>query len=628
MRIIVITLLFCISCSKQTNHSDLNIKSEVDTYNQKFLQYHRVNIDSAKIAVDSIFYFSSQHNYSFGIGIANLNYGLLENIKGNFVKSRKKYESALSIITHLKDDSLLAICYAALGVNYWQTGENDKALNFHFKALKLNEQLKLNNEIAVNLNHISMVYQSQDKLPEAISFAAQAMKLVSFSAPDKRHISVLHNMANISGMQANYTKALKLDSIGLIWCDILNVEYDKSMFYDNIANCNYFSGKLDQSIFFHLKAITIDSVFQNNKQLGDTYCNLGLNYEDKKEYKKAIEYYKKSIALCESSKYRNGVKNAMESLSALYFKLNEFDSAYKYLKESTVVKDSMINQSTENKIAELNTLYETEKKKQQIAEQNLKISRRNGLLVLFITIFFLSIAGFYISYNKYKIKQERIFQDELFKEEEKRSKAILESEENERQRLARELHDGVGQLLAATKLNLSTLGKMNSEEENKKLTNSLNILDDSIKEIRNISHNMVPDIILKNGLQNAINDFVMRINQSKKIKIDFECIACDESKLDDTAQLMLYRIIQESVTNTIKYAEAQQLLIQISADENELSLMISDDGKGFDITKAMGKNGIGLKNIQLRTDYLKGKLEIDSSAQNGTTLIIEIPLSY
>ena len=90
---------------------------------------------------------------------------------------------------------------------------------------------------------------------------------------------------------------------------------------------------------------------------------------------------------------------------------------------------------------------------------------------------------------------------------------------------------------------------------------------------------------------------------------------------------MLYRIIQESVNNTIKYAEATNLNIIISADETEFSLMIEDDGIGFDVKNALEKDGIGLKNIQIRTDYLKGKLEIDSSPQNGTTIIIESPLS-
>ncbi len=627
MKTYFIIFIFCLSCTKQTKDSNDSLSTQVNSYNEKFLQSYLVNIDSAKIYADSIFIISKENNYTKGIGMANLNYGLLENIKGDFSLSKLNNEKALKIFTQIKNDTLIAKAIAAIGINYWQTGNYDKALEHHFKALEINEKIKSKTGTAINYNNISMVYQMQNKLPLAISFSKKALQIVNESVPNYSNISVFHNLANINGMQGKYAEALRLDSIGLQYCERLNVEFSKSMFYDNIANCNYFSGNLDEAILYHHKAITIDSTFKNDKQLGDTYHNLGEIYNDRKEYNEAITNHKRSLELSKNTGYKIGVRNATESLSNLYFKLKQVDSAYLYLRESMMIKDSIINQSTENKIAELNTLYETEKKKQKIAQQDLKISRRNILLAFFLGIFIFSVAAFYLFYNRYKLKQERKLQEELIKEEEKRSKAIIESEENERQRLARELHDGVGQLLTATKLNLSTLSHFDNDIDNNKLKNSLDILDDSIKEIRNISHNMVPDVLLKFGLQKAIENFINRINQTKKIDINFECNAFDESKLDNTAKLMLYRIIQESVNNTIKYAEATVLNLIISADETEISLMIEDDGKGFNIKNALEKDGIGLKNIQIRTDYLKGKLEIDSSSQNGTTIIIEIPLS-
>jgi signal transduction histidine kinase len=354
--------------------------------------------------------------------------------------------------------------------------------------------------------------------------------------------------------------------------------------------------------------------------------NLASVYEELNDFGKAIFYFEKSVELCRKSGYKIGVKNALESLSKLYFKLGDTGKAYQYLKESAIVKDSIINNNSEQKIAELQTLFDTEKKKQEIAQQALKISQRNILLVILFFVLMVSLITYYLLYNRYKLKQERRLKEEMVKEEMKRSKAVLESEENERQRLARELHDGVGQLLSATKLNLSTLHHFNNEEAIK-LQNSIEILDDSIKEIRNISHNMVPDVLLKFGLKKAIADFINRINQTKKININFECIGCNEDYLNDTSKLMLYRIIQESVNNTIKYAGATQLNIQLSGDDSEITLIMEDNGNGFDVEKAMEKDGIGLKNMQLRTDYLKGKMEINSSHQNGTTILIEIPLS-
>ncbi|HNY55726.1 MAG TPA: sensor histidine kinase, partial [Chitinophagales bacterium] len=602
--------------------------AKIRYYNTKYNEYQRVNINIAQTYIDSIQTLSKKENYVKGIGIATLDKGLLENIKGNFNLAINKNEKALSIFNELKEDTLIAKSLAALGVNYWQKGEIVKSLDFLFKALKINETLDLKSAQAANYNQISMVYQSQNKIPLAEEFANKSMKIIQNLTPELSHISTFHNLANIYGMQGKYKEALRLDSIGLIYCEQLNAEFNKSMFYDNMANCLYYANDWTNAIDYHLKAISIDSSFGNNKQLGDTYCNMGAIYEEQKNYDKALECYNKSIELCRVSGYKIGIKNGLQQLSKLFYKTNNTTAAYHLLQESMIVKDSMINESSEQKIAELQTLFDTEKKKQQIAQQELKISRRNILLVVLLAALIMSVFIFRLVYLRYKLKQEQKLQQELIKEETKRSKAIIETEENERQRLARELHDGVGQLLSATKLNLSSLENNKcTPEEKLRLVNSMDILDESIREIRNISHNMVPDILLKFGLKRAIEDFILRINQTKKLEIHFECNGFEENSLEDTDKLMLYRLIQESVNNTIKYAQATNMTIQLSADMNEISLLMEDNGKGFDIEEAKRKGGIGFKNMQLRTEYLKGKLEIDSSPKNGTTIIIEIPLS-
>ncbi len=623
---IIVLLLW--GCSGPSDKSDPDIEKQVSVYNQKYMAYQRVNTDTAQLYIDSIEMISKPANYTFGIGIAALNKGLLEQVKGNFNLAISHNEKALLLFTGLKYDTLMAKTLAALGTNYWQKGENDKALQYLFKALKINETLNTKKEKAACYNQISMVYQSQDKIKLAEEFAGKSMDIIAGMPPDLTHISTLHNLANIYGMQGKYADALRLDSIGLSYCEKLNVKFNKSMFYDNMANCFYFSKQFPKSVEYHLKANSIDSSFRNNKQMGDTYCNLGILYEEFGNSEQAIAYYLRSLELCKESGYKIGVKNALGQLSKLYFRLNKPAEAFQMQSESILYKDSVINEASEQKIAELQTLFDTEKKKQQIAQQELKINKRNILLFVLMAAFMLTIFIFRLIYYRYKFQQERKLQQELIKEEAKRSSAILESEENERQRLARELHDGVGQLLSASKLNLSALSNNHcTDEEKQRLQYSMDILDDSIREIRNISHNMVPDVLLKHGLQRAVKDFISRINIARKINIHFESNGFEEDMLDETGKLMLYRIIQESVNNAMKYAEASNINIQLSADIHEISLLMEDNGKGFDVMEAKQKGGIGLKNIQLRTEYLKGKLEIESSPQNGTTIIIEIPLS-
>ncbi len=621
-RIWFILLLFLVGCNAP-KPSITNEEHQLNHLQTQYLYYQRVDVQKAQVYNDSIRQLAENTKSDKGLAMYLLNQGTLEQIKGNYDLAINKNEAALVEFEKLKNDTLIAKTNAALGTNYWQKGEYDQAMQHHLIALKLNEQLGIKSEMAVCYNYISMVYQSKYQLALAEEYIQKAFQIIQTLQPKASHISIYHNMANIYGMQAKYEDALKMDSIGLKMCEELKIEFNKSMFYDNIANCYYYSNHFDQSIAYHLKAISIDSTFKNNKQLGDSYCNLGAVYEALEKYDTAIYYYQKSIELCRKSGYKLGVKNGYELLSALYDKINQPALAYQALLNSNAVKDSMINEKTENKLAQLRTLYETEKKEQQIIQQDLKISRRNLLIGTLFIIFLLSLFTYYFLYSRYKLKQERKLQTELLIEEEKRTLAILESEENERQRLARELHDGVGQLLSATKLNLSSI----EINEQHKLQNSIDILDESIKEIRNISHNMVPDILNKNGLQIAIENFIQKINQTKKIQLYFECNGFIESSLNSTEKLMLYRIIQEAVQNTLKYAQATEMQLQLSADEHEISLLLQDNGKGFDIVNTKELNGIGIRNMKLRTDYLKGNFEIESSPKNGTTIIVEIPIS-
>jgi signal transduction histidine kinase len=626
MKYIYIVILFIFGCSKSPE-TQTDIAQHVNKLNEQYLTFQRVDIAKAELFADSILQLSEKNNYTKGIGLGQLNFGLLEQIKSNYNLAISHNEKALAIFINIKNDTLLVKTYAALGTNYWQKSEYDKAMQYQLKALKINERLNLKNEIAVCYNYISMIYQTKYQLKEAEEFANKSFSIIKNEKPNRSHISIYHNLANIFGMQSKYKEALAMDSIGLELCEQLNIEFNKSMFYDNIANCFYYSNEFDKSIEYHKKAITIDSSFKNNKQLGDTHINLGAIYDELKNYSKAEEFYKIGLDLCRKTGFKIGTKNALEQLSKLYFKTNKVNSAYEFLQQSNAVKDSILNEKTEQKIAELQALYDTQKKKEQIAQQELKISKRNVLLVVLLAALVLSFFLFRLFYYRYKFKQEQKLQQELVKEELKRSKAILESEENERQRLARELHDGVGQLLSASKLNLSSLTSNNcTPEEKLRLQQSMDTIDDSIKEIRNISHNMVPDVLLNLGFVRAVQDFISRVNQTNKLKIHFESNGFEESMLDNTGKLMLYRIIQESVNNTIKYAEATQVSIQLSADTTEISLLMEDNGKGFDVYEAKQKGGIGLRNIQLRTDYLKGKLDIESSPKNGTTIIIEIPL--
>jgi signal transduction histidine kinase len=208
------------------------------------------------------------------------------------------------------------------------------------------------------------------------------------------------------------------------------------------------------------------------------------------------------------------------------------------------------------------------------------------------------------------------------------TKAILEAEEKERQRIAKDLHDSVGQMMSAAKLNLSAIENeipFKDDMQKEAMLRIIKLVDDSCKEVRAVSHNMMPNALLKAGLASAVREFINQIDQ-KIIKVNLHSEGLND-RLDINTETVLYRVIQECVNNVIKHAHATQLDISLIRDEEGISTTIEDNGKGFDCTDPTKKNGLGLKNIKARVDYLKGTVDFDSAPGKGTLVAIHVPLT-
>ncbi len=205
--------------------------------------------------------------------------------------------------------------------------------------------------------------------------------------------------------------------------------------------------------------------------------------------------------------------------------------------------------------------------------------------------------------------------------------SILQGQEEERSRMAKDLHDGLGGMLSGIKLNLSSLEDNVAMHHSDKILFSKSIvqLDNAIAEMRRVAHNMMPEALLKFGLSEAVQDYCDGINESNTVKIKYTGLG-PASPMEKPAEVTLYRIIQELTNNAIKHAEAKSIFIQIARHDHGLTLTVEDDGKGFDANELNAVRGAGLRNVQSRVDYLKGSFIIDSEPGKGTAVNIEIPV--
>lgn len=244
-------------------------------------------------------------------------------------------------------------------------------------------------------------------------------------------------------------------------------------------------------------------------------------------------------------------------------------------------------------------------------------------IILSTIIFIVFVAGLFIFILQFRKKT-------IMHENEKQLlslSSILKGQEEERSRLAKDLHDGLGGMLSGIKLNLSSVKDSLSGKEKDRdvFIKSISQLDNAITEMRRVAHNLMPEALLKFGLAEAIRDFCDGLNESREVKVIFTQMG-DNRSIEKATEIIVYRIIQELTNNAIKYAGADNILIQLTGHELGLSITVEDDGKGFDIMQLPTVKGVGLQNVQSRVDHLKGIFDIQSSIGIGTSSHIEIPL--
>ena len=423
--------------------------------------------------------------------------------------------------------------------------------------------------------------------------------------------------------------AFELDLKGIALAEKTNNEFAKALFYDNMGNCYLYGTPPDytKALNYFTRTLHIDSSFKNKKQMSDSYVNLGDVFIEQKKYGEAIPYLQRSVELARESGFTQGTIKALMQLSTAYKQSGQDDAAYISLQSAMKAKDSFAKSNSEAHMAEMETVYETEKKEQQINLQKVQISKKNYLLagvilvIVFVKLLVLS------AWLRVRLKQKAKFQREIMKQQELATKAVLAAEEKERQRIARDLHDGVGQMMSVAKMNLSAFEsdiQFLDRDQQESFEKIINLVDESCREVRSVSHNMMPNALLKNSLAIAIKDFVDKIEKrSLKVRVYTEGL---DDRLDSNLEIILYRVIQECVNNVIKHAEASRLDISVLKDKEGISATIEDNGKGFDIGDKDKFEGIGLKNIITRIEYLKGMVDFDSSPGRGTLIALNVPL--
>lgn len=317
-------------------------------------------------------------------------------------------------------------------------------------------------------------------------------------------------------------------------------------------------------------------------------------------------------------------QQALKILSDAFVQKGDNKKAIAFLNKMIKLKDSANTIENEKALDALKASYEADRQKKELELKEAKIAKQQTIIAALTITAILIIAFIFLLHKRKQSLLKAQLQTALLVEKNNAAKKILEAEEKERKRIAEDLHDGIGQMMSAVKMNISSLAdkiQFTNEQDKNLLDKTLALADESCKEVRTISHSMMPNALLKTGLSSAVKTFLDKIDH-KKINVQLHTEGL-EHKLDDNVEIILYRVIQETVNNVIKHAKANRLDIAIVKDEDGIACTIEDNGVGFDTN--LPTNGIGLKNIQSRVAYLNGTVEFNAAMNKGTLVAIHVP---
>ena len=480
---------------------------------------------------------------------------------------------------------------------------------------------------------IFMNNNEREKASEYLSEAQMYIERVIKKSPtlaESRMETYIINAENLVELRHFYDAKKVLDKAFSTLKNFPESNLNDSYFY---AEGLYYSKQNKNTIALESYEKGIKSAEKHRNQIALNrlkYAEYEVNFK-LKNYEKAkanLEY------LLEKTPFIVDQKNYYNKLSEVYNATKNYDKAYFYANKSNRINDSLNDTKFKSEIVELEAKYkkaENEKKINLLQSQNEKAAllvnnnRLNTILfavlsvLLFLIVLFLWILN--NNQKKLSIQKEINHEQELTSLEDQQklsvSNALIEGEEVERKRIARDLHDGLGSMLSGLKIHL----KLAEKENALSAVEVNNLLDKSIKELRNISQNLMPESLLKLSLEHALRDLCMA-NSNAKTQIEFQYLI-QKPNLPKNYEIVIYRIIQELLNNALKYAEASLILVSCSQNKDTFFITVEDNGVGFDIMDK-NNNGMGLRNIKNRVEILKGKLEIESEVNKGTSAYIEL----
>lgn len=599
------------------------------------------------------------------------------------MEAKKLLISNINLSEQNKSSFLGGDCLLTAGIFYSDQGEYEMAINYLTKALLLFHKYdapEWTAAVAKTQIVLGSVYHQQGDFATALGFYLPAEETASGNNDYADLRNVLSKIGDCYLKLNQFDTAGIYAGKNLKLAEKLTSPFDIASVYIDYGNWLNETDKYEEGLRYYEKARLLLEKADNQNLYHTWYYNYAFLLSRKEKYSESLEYYEKAYKAALKSgavfdqidaRYKMGLmnyylknfkassiilnealeraiaikssllqRNILDALSYLEAERQNYHQAYDILNKYVDAADAVSSDESRKQMNFVNAKYKARERALEIGKleaekkvQGVKLQRRNALMLALSAILLISLMAGSVMVRNFRIKRELSKQKEQLQEQrihelEQESQIIalnstLQGEETERSRLARDLHDGLGGLLSGIKLTLMNMkgNAIITKEAIDMYDHALSLLDTSIKELRHVAHNLMPETLFRYGLKQTLSDFCEGV-EGKGLKVNFAFYGL-EKRYDEKLEIATYRIIQELVNNAMKHAEATEIEVQLVSEEERLSITVQDNGKGMDLKSQNISSGKGLANIRSRVASFGGHFDLSSENGKGTEAIIE-----
>lgn len=549
-----------------------------------------------------------------------------------------KYEEAIQILNErLKiaqkngEKSLEVILYNGIGKAYSQLGKSIQALQNYQLAAKLAELLKDQLSLGKIEKNIGALYEEQKDFKQALEHYKLADSIAHNIGDEGLLADINNNKGIIYEQQLNYPLALKTYQKALSSYQKIGNKSRMALSLNNIGIVYKYLGKYDEAISYYKKSLKYSEEIGDKFFVAANLNNIGNVYAMQKNYTKAIKFNEKSLAISKEIQATNIVVEALSSLAEDFAGLGNYKKAYEMNNEYLKANSDYINLESSKKLAEMQTLYQTEKQQRQISNlrqleqiNRLKLDQQNQLIqkrnyqIFFVA--FTLIATFAVGYFLFVKHQQT--------QKIMRERAVKDAQNKERSRIAQDVHDDIGSGLSKISLMASVASTYMRQNglESREIIAISQVSKDLVENMRDLIWVLNPENATLDSLVARIREYCLDYLEGSAVTAETD-IQDDIPNITISQQVQrnIFLTVKEALNNCIKHADCNFISIKLHYVNQELQISIADKGKGFDASN-LNKKGNGLTNMKRRIDDIGGTFKVTSKQQCGTTIETKIAL--